>query len=417
MGCGTAGPAAALLLARAGWRVTVIERVAEPGAVGAGILLQPIGMHVLDRLGLLGEVLRHGARIDRLHGINRRGRSVLDTRYADLSPDLFGVGLHRGVLFSTLYGALQAPPLAEDLELRCGLEVTGLEERGEEVVVHAEDGALGAFDLVILADGARSQLAPPNGPKKRVRPYPWGALWAVVEDPEQVFPDTLFQVYRGCTHMLGFLPTGREWAGGETLGPPLTSLFWSIRADRIDAWRARGLAAWLAECRPYEPRAEPLLAQLRDPDQILFARYYDVKMKRWHGGRCVVLGDSAHATSPQLGQGANLALFDAMVLADALGEGSDVAAGLERYSAARKGHLGYYQWVTRFLTPFFQSSWAPLGWLRDLFMPFVLRRKMVRRIMLDTLAGVSTGLSSRMPLTSVTGYLSKPEIAKTGAPR
>ena len=66
IGGGTAGSAAALFLARAGHRVTIYERVPKPSAVGAGITLQPTGMHVLARLGLYDEVVRRGSRIDNL---------------------------------------------------------------------------------------------------------------------------------------------------------------------------------------------------------------------------------------------------------------------------------------------------------------------------------------------------------------
>src|SRR3954447_7924835 len=108
VGCGTAGPAAALLLARAGHEVEVLERVPDPSPVGAGLLLQPTGMAVLRELGLLDAIARRGARVERLHGETDRGRVVMDIAYADLEPGLHGLGLHRGALFGALFGALDA---------------------------------------------------------------------------------------------------------------------------------------------------------------------------------------------------------------------------------------------------------------------------------------------------------------------
>src|SRR5688572_6613801 len=70
VGCGTAGQAAALFLARQGHRVTLYERVAKPGPVGAGIVLQPSGMAVLAELGLLAPVLTRGAPLDGLRCVN-----------------------------------------------------------------------------------------------------------------------------------------------------------------------------------------------------------------------------------------------------------------------------------------------------------------------------------------------------------
>src|SRR4051812_7508332 len=108
IGAGTAGAAAAILLARAGHTVTVFERVAAPKPIGAGITLQPTGQAVLARLGLLEPIRAHGARIDRLCCVRRGGRPLVDIAYAQVDPRLHGIGIHRGVLFETLFGAARA---------------------------------------------------------------------------------------------------------------------------------------------------------------------------------------------------------------------------------------------------------------------------------------------------------------------
>ena len=114
------------------------------------------------------------------------------------------------------------------------------------------------------------------------------------------------------------------------------SLFWSIRLDRVDAWRTCGLAPWKAELAKLE--AAPVLEQIQSVDEVLFASYHDVVMPRWTTRNVVHLGDAAYATSPQLGQGCNLALCDAMVLADVLAaEDRDLAFALDNYSRDRKG--------------------------------------------------------------------------------
>ena len=134
VGCGTAGAAASLFLARAGHRVTVYEAVPEPTAVGAGIMLQPTGMRVLERLGLLEPVLARGARVDRLHCVTRERRDVIDLRYGDEHPGAYGLGLHRGVLFHVLFDAVTREP---GVTLRCGEAVEEL-ARSDENVVAAE---------------------------------------------------------------------------------------------------------------------------------------------------------------------------------------------------------------------------------------------------------------------------------------
>lgn len=384
IGGGTAGLAAALLLCAQGHAVTVYERVAEPGPVGAGILLQPSGQVVLARLGLLERVLARTSPVDGLRCTTRRGREVFSLRYDRVPGGWQGQGLHRGVLFSELWRAVQAAPVT----LRQGVEIADLRRDGGLRFVSTAGEAYGPHELCVVCDGSRSMLRDDTPLYKRVRPHTWGALWFVGQDPEGRYAGVLRQSVDGCRRMVGTLPTG--------LGPsgevPLVSLFWSLRADRVAAWRAAGWQAWREEVLGLMPAAGPLLAQVQGPEDLVFTRYLDVGMYPWHAGRVVYLGDAAHAMSPQLGQGANLALWDAMVLADTLADTPDPEQALARYSQRRRLHLSWYQLANRLITPFFQSDWVPLGWLRDTFMPWVGRVPPFERLMVHTLAGVSQGV-------------------------
>ena len=390
VGCGTAGPAAAIGLARAGHEVEVLERVPEPSAVGAGILVQPTGMTALARLGLLAPVIARGDLVERLHGVTLGGRDVLDLSYADLDPRLFGIGLHRGALFEVLVEAMRA----EGVPLRAGIDVEAIDGRH---LVDAGGGRHGPYDLVIVADGARSELRGRSRLRKTVVPYPFGALWIVAPDPERRFSGTLFQVYEGVERMLGFLPTGR------LEDTPPVSLFWSLHGDEVEATRAAGLDAFAGELARFDERAPELLAGLYDLEEVPFARYWDVRMPRVVDDGVVYLGDAAHAMSPQLGQGANLALYDAMVLADCLAE-HPLAEALAAYDRLRRDHLRTYQFFSRWLTPAFQSRWPLVGALRDAFMGPACRFPYAKRRMLETLAGLSTGFFGAWPLSTVQPY-------------
>jgi 2-polyprenyl-6-methoxyphenol hydroxylase-like FAD-dependent oxidoreductase len=134
VGLGTAGTAAGILLARQGHHVKIYEKTsssAAQGYVGAGIGMQPIGLTVLRRLGqnTLNSVLDHGHRIDRLYGEDTKGKTILDLSYSDLDENLFGVGLHRGVLFHELIQAAQNFPA---LEICYGATVTHARVEGTE---------------------------------------------------------------------------------------------------------------------------------------------------------------------------------------------------------------------------------------------------------------------------------------------
>ena len=371
VGCGTAGQAAALFLARQGHRVTLYERVAEPGPVGAGIILQPSGLAVLAELGLLAPVLARGAPLDNLRCVNPRQRTVIDLRYRDLCEGWFGLGLHRGVLFDTLFAAVRA---SSDITLKTGVGVVSREQ-------------LDAHELVVLCDGARSQLRDGSPLVKKSIPYPWGALWFVADDPERRFDRELYQVVNGTHRLLGLLPTGLGVDGTTAK----VSLFWSIRADRVDAFRSGRFAEWKAEVLAYAPGAAPVLEQIRTASDLLFSDYQDVVMRPWHERNTVYLGDCAHATSPQLGQGCNLALCDARQLAVSLASHQKLDAALANYSRSRRAHLGWYQFASRWLTPGFQSDHGWLAPLRDLFMPVLCRFPLSRQLMLATMAGISRG--------------------------
>jgi len=401
IGTGTAGSAAALFLERAGHRVTVCERVDDPGAVGAGIVLQPTGQLVMRELGLEGPIVERGARLDRLRCETDRRRTLVDLEYAMVDAGLFGLGLHRGVLFVTLLDALKKEP---GITLRLGKEIVALRTQGaRRVLVDAHGERHGPFDLVVVADGASSQHEDDRPLPRRVIPYAWGAMWAIVPDPERVYRGMLYQVVRSNAVMLGFLPTG----AGPDDGTPTVSLYWSLRADRVDAFRRGSFAAWKDEVRRHDPRSGFVVDALGTPEDLLFARYRDIVMRRFTGSGTVFVGDAAHAMSPQLGQGANLALYDAKVLGECVAAEPDVPRALARYDRERRAHLAFYQFATRWLTPFFQGDWAIFGTLRDLFMPIGLAIPPVRRQMVRSMLGIKRGILRRsLPLEPLPKALS-----------
>jgi 2-polyprenyl-6-methoxyphenol hydroxylase-like FAD-dependent oxidoreductase len=373
IGAGFAGLASALLFSRAGHRVTVFEKFAEPAALGAGILIQPTGLAAMRALGIEDEITKAGAKIDWLYGVTPRGRPVIDIQYADWRKGAYGVGLHRGVLFNALWREC----LGAGVMMATGREVTDLTEVASK------------YDLTVVADGAHSHLRAQTGLRTHHRMYPWGALWAVLPDIHDAITQrgTLLQWYDRAQKMLGVMPTG-FLPGTSTR---VVSLFWSLRGDRLDAWRARGLQAWKDEVLALSPDSKSLLAQITDAAQLTWAQYADVVMPQYHRDNVVVIGDAAHATSPQLGQGTNMALLDAVTLARCVEAHADIRVALANYTAQRKRHLHYYGLSSRLLTPVFQSDQHLLPWLRDVVMSRALHWPIVRTINQQTLVGVRGG--------------------------
>jgi 2-polyprenyl-6-methoxyphenol hydroxylase-like FAD-dependent oxidoreductase len=394
VGYGTGGQAAALALSRDGHRVEVFEQAPQPRPIGAGFLLQPTGMMALWELGLLDAALRHGARVSRLFGESREGRAVMDMRYRDLDARLFGLGLQRGALFSLLDAAWR-----EQRMLHCGRRIVRLDaERG---ILHDEAGdAHGPFDVLIVADGASSRLRGDVVPATLDRPYPWGAHWCLVAQRDWPFADELRQRYVGARRMVGMLPVGTR-PGDDT---PRISFFWSVPSDALDS--ANDAARWRRDVADVWPEAAAMLCETLIPQGLAQARYRDAVHKRWHRGRAVLLGDSAHAMSPQLGQGANMALLDALALRDALRTHANLTDAFADYQRVRRTHVGIYHFWSRWLTPLFQSERDRLAAVRDrVFLP-LNRLPGGRGQALRVLTGTRRGWLGVVPLDP--GFLDAP---------
>jgi 2-polyprenyl-6-methoxyphenol hydroxylase-like FAD-dependent oxidoreductase len=108
----------------------------------------------------------------------------------------------------------------------------------------------------------------------------------------------------------------------------------------------------------------------------------------------VLIGDAAHATSPQLGQDANHGLLDAVSLADALAAAPDLPTALALHARTRRRQVRFYQWASWWMTPFFQSDSRALALMRDLTFDRMAPIPWLRREMLRTLAGLKTGVLS-----------------------
>ena len=390
IGAGTTGLASALFLTAGGNDVTILEQFDAPKPLGAGLMLQPTGLACLATLGLDKTVITQSRIIARIDGRTVSGRNVFDIGYSDLGPNVFGLGVHRATLFEALYDAVQRAGIT--VQTSTPIVDTGIGTAGRWLE-DANGDRHGPFDCVIDASGACARLRANHGDVRYVRPYPYAAVWGVCAEPDDwPWPDILAQRFHSARHMLGVLPLGQR----EGAAAPQMAFFWSMRADRHEAWRERGIAAWHAEIDRYWPDAAPLARQFFSIDDLTFATYPDVVMKRFHGERIIFLGDAAHSTSPQLGQGANLALADALVFARTLAEAGDFPSAFAAYAKERRAHLRFYQIASRYLTPFFQSDSRIAPFVRDAAFAPMARMPYVRREMVRTLAGVKTGLFSSL---------------------
>lgn len=360
VGAGIGGLAAAAALAQAGYRIVIYDQFDQARPVGSGLVIQPVGLTVLRHIGAGDAALALGTRIHRMLGHEARGgHRVLDVHYDRPGGARFGLGIHRAALFQVLLDAA----INAGAELVTGHRVTGQQNR--KLSFSARQDA-GPFRMIIDASGASSPLS-----QMRARPLGYGALWATVDWPETGLPrDELRQIYRKASHMLGVLPVG-------TLPGSITqkaAIFWSLPASSYQDWCHRGIAQWQTEATALWPDYAAFAQQVTTPDHMTMARYSHGTLRKPWGDGVVHIGDSAHRASPQLGQGANMALLDAWALATALQEaGGNDDRAMKLYASARRWHVRVYQAMSWAFTPQYQSDSQMLPLLRDrLFFPMSL---------------------------------------------
>ncbi len=389
IGAGTAGLAAAALLAEQGHHITLIERAEALAPVGAGLLLQPTGLAVLKDMGLYQAMLGYGARVDALVGHTRHGRRIMNTAYRSLDAHSHGLGIHRASLCHVLDQHLQTLPH----ERLMGCTVSAVDTVDDQTTVVAEKAGEPcqlSFDAVLVANGSHSRLRP-TAWTRYDRLYPWGAMWAMQPMVESFAAPLLQQRYHQASQMAGILPTGCR---PDQPDQPLASFFWSLPVAQMRHWQQADFdfASWRGQALQLWPQLEPLLASLTHQDQLLPATYRDVIMHHWGENRLGIIGDAAHAMSPQLGQGANMALLDAWAIGQAVAASDTWPQVWDHYHRQREPQIRFYQRMSRWLTPAFQSHSRTVSTGRDLFFPIMEKVPWLRMQMAKTVAGLKRGL-------------------------
>ncbi|SDM80733.1 2-polyprenyl-6-methoxyphenol hydroxylase [Streptomyces sp. cf386] len=321
VGGGIGGLAAALGLRLVGWDVTVVEQAPALADVGAGISLAANGIHALDALGV-GDAVRAAGRGQYTGGTRTPGGHWLARMDGAAVERVVGtpiVGIPRAALHRALRSAL--PP--ESLVI--GTEATGLDLSDPTRPRVTCEGAPRDADLVIAADGVDSRLRTALFPHHPGPAYSGSTvLRAITEHPVELRTD--FELSWGRGVEFGHI----AFADGRAEWHAVVKTAAGVRhSDPLGAVRRR-FGDW------HDP-VPALLAATR-PADVLHHDVHElaVPLPSYTAGRVALLGDAAHAMTPNLGQGACQALEDAVVLAAALAAESTPEAALARYDAERR---------------------------------------------------------------------------------
>ncbi|HEX8656970.1 MAG TPA: FAD-dependent monooxygenase [Hymenobacter sp.] len=326
IGAGIGGLTAAHALLQQGHAVRVFEAAPALREVGAGVVLGANAMHALDRLGLHAAVRAEGEPVTHLALLNRQGQ-VLNA--ADTTPFTRRLGydnlaIHRAALQRVLLAAL--PPGTVQL----GYSFSRFTAAASAVAVHFADGRSTQADALVGADGLRSPVRQQVLPGSQPR-YAGYTCWRAVVDARSLRLPAghSAEIWGGRAGRFGYVPL----ASGQ--------VYWFACLNSPEPNNPQFRAYTGADLRrqfgSLPAPVDQLLALTRD-EQLLWNDIFDLKpLAHFAFGRVLLLGDAAHATTPNLGQGAGQAVEDALALATCLRQfPADAAAAFAAFEARRR---------------------------------------------------------------------------------
>jgi len=315
IGGGIAGPAVSLFLRRGGIEPRIFEAYPEPATIGGGFQIAPNGMRVLAALGLAERVASTGAPSSAFAFRNHRGRLL---GRISIHRSGFGVTILRAAFHRILLDETER----QGVSITYGKRLRAIENARDSVVAHFDDGSMVEGDMLLAADGVHSRVRGLILPA-HARPRYTGVIGVGgFADAESARPANSRDAHQlnftmGPRLQFGYATvaaTGPRW-GWWTHWPQDVELtredLMAIPHDTLRRRLLDAFAGWHA----------PIERLVSSTTEIMRTAIYDVSsLPAWHVGRVMLLGDAAHAMSPAGGQGASLALEDAMIVGRRLAE-------------------------------------------------------------------------------------------------
>jgi 2-polyprenyl-6-methoxyphenol hydroxylase-like FAD-dependent oxidoreductase len=334
MGAGIAGPVTAMFLKRAGIETQVFEAWPYSTGIGGGLQIAPNGMHVLAEIGLADEMIRRGSIAESFDFYSQSG-----TCLGSINQNMqqrFGrpaVNMRR----ATLNEAIVNKAWCENVALTFEKRLVRIEDRVDQpVVAHFADGTSAEGDFLIGADGVHSTVRThviPDGPK----PFDTGLIGFAGFVPKSLLDSSLI----GQRVETTFGRSGFFGYGFCSSDPNDGVMWWSTQPSHgIDAATFRSMSQEALKLHLRNFHAgwhDPIPRLLEAAENIVVTATLDVAtLPTWRRKRTLLIGDAAHATSPHAGQGASLALEDAMRLGRLLQQGQELGATFEAFERERR---------------------------------------------------------------------------------
>jgi 2-polyprenyl-6-methoxyphenol hydroxylase-like FAD-dependent oxidoreductase len=372
VGGGIGGLSLAAMLARRGVEVDLVERAPRFGAVGAGLMLGVNAMRALDDAGCAAEVTRLGHVLDRGLIADARGRVLADLSGLGANYGS-SVAIHRARLHEAIASQLDGTRVFMDTS------VARLEPSPDGVDAELTDGRTSRYGLVVGADGIRStvraMVAPGNEPR-----YAGYTSWRFVVPYEAEMPVT--------TEMWG---NGRRF-GVVPIGSGETYCFATANTPAGERDPDDAVARFRDRFADFGGQVPEILRRLDDAAPLIRTDIDEVLLDRWVYGRVVLVGDAPHAMTPNLGQGAAMAIEDAYVLSRLLASDRPVDDALAEYERVRAPRVRAIADQARSLGRIGQWSSPIACRLRNLIVsltPASTQRTRMERLLLDSAPALS----------------------------
>lgn len=370
IGAGIGGLCTAIALRKIGINVKVFESKQEVRFAGAGLGIGANAVRALQMLDVGKQVLRAGKLLEELRILTPAGKILQRTATAAISrkygPD--NVTIERGNLLELLLYALGPEQI-----VHTGKTYRHFEQDDSGVKVWFEDGSTEEGDFLVAADGVHSRIREALLPdaKPQYAGYTcWRAVVQATQDLPSYNPDIFIETW-GRRGRFGLVPL------------PNNRIYWFACLNakspnsQIRSYTTRDL---LGRFEDYHEPIPQLLAQTPD-HQLLQHDIYDLPpIRRFAFGRIVLLGDAAHAMTPNMGQGAGQAIEDAVILANHLKHNSAITTALQGYERERVGRTGRITRMSNRIGMAAQLQGRVSAALRDALFPAIPARVLEKQL-------------------------------------